>query len=74
MFIFNFVFAVIEMVRFEWMTVSLSNETSFSIPSAELSLSTIQLLKVILKSSAIEIRVDLDFLYKDTIAAYNNIL
>lgn len=72
--IFNFIFAVLETLHFEWFTIDLSAETKLGIPKVESSLSTTKLLTVLLKSSSIEIRVDLDFLYKDIIAAYNNIL
>ena len=45
-----------------------------NIPSVEKSLTITKLLTIILKSASIEIRVNFDFLYKDTIAAYNHIL
>lgn len=45
-----------------------------NIPAVEKSLTITKLLTIILKSASIEIRVNFDFLYKDTIAAYNHIL
>ena len=76
--LFNFVFAVCETTRFEWIRFELSSitekECSFKIPSTESSLTVLKLIKVIIKTAAIETRVDLDFLYKDTVACYNNIL
>ena len=66
-------FAVIETLQFSWMNEDIQKSTE-NIPAVEKSLTITKLLTIILKSASIEIRVNFDFLYKDTIAAYNHIL
>lgn len=65
--VFEFVWVVIETTRFQWLGMPLTS----TVPEYERGLSTAKLCIAIINSASIEVRVELDYLYKEGMESYN---
>ena len=65
--VFEFVWVVIEVTRFQWLGTPLPS----TVPEYERSLSSAKLCMAMINSASIEVRVELDYLYKEGMQSYN---
>ena len=65
--VFEFVWVVIEATRFQWLGAPLPT----TVPEYERSLSSAKLCMAMINSASIEVRVELDYLYKEGMQSYN---
>lgn len=65
--VFEFVWVVIEATRFQWLGAPLPS----AVPEYERSLSSAKLCMAMINSASIEVRVELDYLYKEGMQSYN---
>lgn len=67
--LFEFLWYVISEFRFDWLNESITSANS-GIPDIESTLTNEKLVKVIARMSSVEVRVQLDYFYKDVVSIY----
>lgn len=71
--VFESIWAISQTFQFRWLLISLSSsleERKGSIPEKEAVFSNYKLIYLMMKMATIEVRVQLDYLYKDVVSVY----
>ena len=63
-FVFEFLWSVVNVLQFRWLSLPLQASKDLGVPEKECALSDSKLIYLLMKTSSIEIRVQLDYLYK----------
>ncbi|KAK8794083.1 hypothetical protein WA171_003209 [Blastocystis sp. BT1] len=69
-FVFEFLWSVVNVLQFRWLSLPLQASKDLGVPEKECALSDSKLIYLLMKTSSIEIRVQLDYLYKDVVSVY----
>ena len=73
-FVFECIWTISQLFQFRWLSISLSSsekdEEKGSIPAKEAVFSNYKLIYMMMKMATIEVRVQLDYLYKDVVSIY----
>lgn len=69
-FVFEFIWSIVSVLRYRWLSSPLQASKDSGVPEKECALSDSKLIYLMMKTSSIEIRVQLDYLYKDVVSVY----
>ena len=70
LFVFEFLWSVLNVFHFRWLTSPLQASKASGVPEKECVLSDSKLIYLLMKTCSIEVRVQLDYLYKDVVSVY----